>query len=154
MATVARRVRRWLAHTRFVPTPVYRLMVLAWLISGVVQLVYGAPNSVRVVGPSTWFDWVFISFQLLGAVLTLTGLYLVESNSEHATKMHRSLGMEFIGIVFLQTVVAINVVAIAYNEGRIPAAGTTWMGIIFATWLLWRERDILRVVRVLGRRPQ
>lgn len=154
MSGAVHRVRRWLAHTRFVPTPVYRLMVVSWLISGLLQFVYGAPSSVVIQGPASWFDWAFVIAQLLSAVMLLGGLYLVEGNTAHATRLHRSLGLEFLGIIGLQTVIAVQVVAATFNQGRIPSAGTTWMGIVFAVWLIWRERDILRVVRVLGRRPQ
>lgn len=148
---IIHRVRRLLAHTRRVPTQVYRLMVVAWAISGVIQFIYGPPNSVMSQSGEGWFDLLFVSCQLGSAVLVLVGLYLVEENTQHATRLHLSLTIELIGSIGIQTVIAVNVAAIIYNENRVPAAGTTWMSILFAVWLLFRQCGILRTQRRLTR---
>lgn len=158
-------VRKWvarlLAHTRFVPTPVYRLMVLAWMVSGVLQLLYGAPTSVRDTAAAGWFDWAFVLCQLVAAWLVFTGLYFIEENitldfvseaeaRRYADRLKISLVLELVGIIGLQTIIAVQVAASAYYQGRVPSAGTTWMAIIFALWLGVRQRDIVRAQKVLS----
>lgn len=162
---LSNRVGRWLSHTRFVPTPVYRLVLIAAGISAVLQLGYGAPISVTATSDTGWFDWTFVGFQLLGAVLALWGLYLVEgetpppwvdgTDAAHREidpeRLQRSLTMELLGLIFLQTCMAIQIVAtVAYN-GRVPSALWTWMGIVFWLWSFFRDRDIIRAIRRLTR---
>lgn len=157
---VQRWVSRLLAHTRFVPTPVYRLMVLAWLSSGVLQLIYGAPASVRDTASAHWFDWAFVTCQLVAAALVFAGLYFIEENTtaefvtnaqaaRYAQRLRISLTLELVGIIGLQTIIAVQVVSSTYYQGRLPTAGTTWMAIIFALWLGVRQRDILQAQRTL-----
>lgn len=161
---VTRRVTRWLSHTRFVPTPIYRLILLAAGISASLQLVYGAPDSVTATSGSSLFDWLFVGFQLVGAVSAIWGLYLVEgenappwaeSPGDHHTmdpsKLQRSLTLELFGLILLQTVIAIQIVASSAYAGRIPSALATWMMIVFWLWSFFRDRDIIRALRRLTR---
>ncbi|QHB37754.1 hypothetical protein I5G63_gp013 [Mycobacterium phage Imvubu] len=161
---VTSRVGRWLAHTRFVPTPLYRLVLLAAGVSAVLQLVYGAPESVTATSQAGWFDWLFVGFQLVGAVCAIWGLYLVEGENAppwvespgdphtiDPEKLQRSLTLELFGLILLQTCMAIQIVAtIAYN-GRVPSALSTWVVIVFWLWSFFRDRDIIRAVRRLTR---
>lgn len=145
-------VRRFLSHTRYVATPVYRLMVVAWLISAVLQLSTGKANvSIRDGGPGGAWDWIVLGFQIAGPVTCLVGLYLVAENSHHASKLSRSLTLELIGIIELEMVIAWQIAGATINQGTIPTAGTSWMGIIFGVWMLFRMRAILRAQRELGR---
>ena len=153
------RVRAFLAHTRFVPTPVYRLMVLAWAVSGLLQILYGAPSSVRQTAPP-WFDWAFVVAQLLSSTFVLVGLYYVEENLDptitedealiYNGRLRVSLTLELMGIIGLQTVVAVQMASVWFDYGRPPAAGTSWMAILFALYLCFRERDILTAQRKLA----
>jgi hypothetical protein len=166
-------VGRWLSHTRFVPTPLYRLMLIAAMISGVLQLVYGAPAAVTdAAGNANWFDWTFVLIQLGAAVLTFWGLYLVEGENAppwvsqtspimepdprtlDPGKLHRSLTMELIGLFGLQTAMALQIVSQMISLGRVPSSMTVWMGIVFWTWAWFRVRDIVRAVRKLTRKPR
>lgn len=162
MATF-RRVRQFLAHTRFVPTRVYRLMVLAWLISGVLQLLYGAPVSVQdSSGSAAWFDWAFVGAQLLSAIFIIVGLYLVEEHTKdhvfvdeaeakkYSDRLNLSLTIELMGVIGIQTVIVVQAAATTFYYGRIPAAGTTWMALLFAVFLSFRARDIIKAQRKLA----
>lgn len=161
MATF-RRVRQFLAHTRFVPTRVYRLMVLAWLISGVLQLLYGAPISVQdSSGEQNWFDWAFVGAQLLSALFILVGLYLVEEHvdpfvdeaeaARYSDRLNLSLTIELMGVIGIMTVIVVQTAATTFYYGRVPAAGTSWMAILFAVFLGFRVRDIVKAQRKLAR---
>ncbi|QGH75267.1 membrane protein [Mycobacterium phage Quesadilla] len=163
------RVGRWLAHTRFVPTPLYRLILVAAVISSVLQLVFGAPVSVSAVARSESFSWAFVALQLAGAVLALIGLYLVEGESPppwtttgpdiaaaerakiNPEKLHRSLSIELLGLIFLQTVIAVQLAASAFDQGRIPSSLAIWVLAVFWGWSFFRDRDILRAMRKLTR---
>lgn len=155
--------RRALAHTRFVPTRVYRLMVVAWLISGVLQLLYGAPESIQSTsGPAGWFDWAFVVAQLLSSIFILTGLYLVQEHTKdyvfvdereakkYNERLTLSLTIELMGVIGIQTVIAVQVAASAFYQGRVPSAGVTWMAIMFAVFLSFRARDIVKSQRMLA----
>lgn len=156
------RVQHLLLHTRVVPTQLYRLMVLAWGISAVVQLVVGVPVSVAAAVEAIWFSWTFTILQLCGAVTVLTGLYLVDGNTidnvepsqarKMIDKLNRSLALELIGIIELEIVIAWQITASAYYAGTLPPAGSSWMTIIFGLWILTRVRDIIRTQRELTRR--
>lgn len=164
MANVTVVVGRWLAHTRFVPTPLYRLILMAAVVSAVLQLGYGAPDSVSQTSQSSLFDWAFVGFQLVGAVSALCGLYLVEgelpapwvvASGEHPaidpSKLQRSLTLELFGLILLQTVMAVQIVASTAYAGRIPSALSTWMVMVFWAWSFFRDRDIIRALRRLTR---
>lgn len=143
-----------MAHTRFVPTQLYRLMVLSWGISGVVSLATRPADSVTTVANGvwlSWFDWFLPIAQIAAAVTVLTGLYLVQGSTHHARKLGRSLLLELIGIIELEMVIAWQTAASVIYQGRVPSAGTSWMAIIFGTWILVRVRDIVRAQRELGR---
>lgn len=146
-----RRVLGALAHTRIVPTPLYRLMLLAWLVSGIVCLFYGPSASIQSQGPA-WFDWTFVGLQITGSALALVGLYSVENNTQHATRLHLSLNLELLGLILLQTVIALQITATTFDQGRPPVTGGTWMAAIFCVWSFIRARDILRAVSALSRR--
>ena len=166
MATTGR-VGRWLAHTRFVPTPLYRLILVAATASSVLQLVYGAPAAVTAVVKSEAFSWAFVGLQLVGAILALIGLYLVEGETpppwttdgptlyeDHRPeidpeKLHRSLTIELLGLIFLQTVIAVQLTASTFDAHRIPSSLALWMVAVFWVWSFFRDRDILRAMRKL-----
>ncbi|AGT12918.1 hypothetical protein KAYACHO_14 [Mycobacterium phage KayaCho] len=168
MSTLTARVGRWLAHTRFVPTPLYRLVLIAAGISAVLQLINGAPASVTATADTGWFDWAFVGFQLIGAVCALWGLYLVEGDTPtpwaawaatvtgevpeiDPEKLQRSLTLELVGLIALQTCMAIQIVSTVAYYGRVPSALWTWMGIVFWLWSFFRDRDIIRAIRRLTR---
>ncbi|QHB37323.1 hypothetical protein I5G58_gp021 [Mycobacterium phage BirdsNest] len=164
---VSRRVGSWLAHTRFVPTPLYRLILTAGVISSLLQFIYGAPVSVAAVSDSAAFNWAFVVVQFVGAVLALTGLYLVEGETPppwvsvadvargraeiNPEKLHRSLSIELLGLIFIQTVIAVQLAASTLDQGRIPSSLAIWALAVFWAWSFIRDRDILRALRKLTR---
>lgn len=147
---LVRVVRRLLGHTRFVPTPLYRLLVIGQVLAGVSQLVFGPPASVSENSPA-YFDPLFCIASFVAGALTLSGLYLVEESTTNARQLHRSFSLELVGLMLLQTVIAINVVGVIYQLGTPPTAGSTWFQIMFWLWGWFRVRDLLRVIKVLGR---
>lgn len=161
---IGNRISRWLSHTRFVPTPLYRLVLIAATISALLQLVYGAPESVSSTAQAGWFDWSFVAFQLVGALCALGGLYLVEGESPppwsgtpeiprdiNPERLHLSLSLELLGLIALQTCMAIQIVSTINYNGRVPSALATWIAIVFWLWSFFRDRDILRALRKLTR---
>jgi hypothetical protein len=154
MMAVRKRVLRFLTHTRFVPTPLYRLMVLAWGISGVLSLPFlmGPAESVREVNNS-WLDWALPVLQIGAAVTVLTGLYLVEGNTHHASKLARSLTLELFGIIEIEVVIAWQIAAATIYQDRVPTSGPSWMAIVFGSWILFRVKDIVLATRKLGETP-
>ena len=153
-----------MAHTRFVPTPLYRLVLMAATVSAMLQLVYGAPESVSVTSQASWFDWLFVGSQLVGALCALSGLYLVEGDNPwllrvgeephelDPEKLQRSLTLELFGLIALQTCVAIQIVSTTAFYGRVPSGLATWMMIVFWVWSFFRDRDIIRAIRKLTRK--
>ena len=159
---VTRWVVRALAHTRFVTTPLYRLVLVAALFSALLQLVYGAPNSVVATSGGGWFEWVFVAFQIVGSTAALGGLYLVEGESPWSInpsppvvpdppRLQVSLTLELWGLICLQTVMAIQIAASTFYQGRVPSSLALWLVIVFWVWSLFRSRDIIRALRRLTR---
>ena len=143
-------VRRFLGHTRFVPTPLYRLLVVGQVLAGVCQLTFGAPASVSDNSPH-YFDLAFCMMSFTAGALMLGGLYLVEANTTDPIKLHRSFSMELLGLVLLQTVIAISVAGVLFQLGTPPTSGATWFQIMFWCWGWFRVHDLVRVIRLLGR---
>ena len=164
LMNLGNRIGRWLSHTRFVPTPLYRLVLIAAGISAILQLAFGAPESVTATAQACWFDWMFVVFQLIGAVCAITGLYLVEGENPvpwavspahppdiDPERLHRSLTLELLGLIFLQTCMAIQIVSTINYNGRPPSALSTWIAIVFWAWSFFRDRDIIRALKKLTR---
>lgn len=147
------KVRRGLRHTRIVPSgspPLYRLNLLGLLISGIISAAIGeAPTSVEETA-SQWYSWSFIIGQLIATTMVLIGLYSEDGSSEHAAKLRRSLATEFTGLVFLQTVIIINVVAVMFMNTAPPAAPSSWLMIMFGSWIgRTRMPEIWRAIKEL-----
>lgn len=142
-------IRIVLAHTRFVPTPLYRLLVVGQILAGVAQLAFGAPASVTANAPH-YFDYVFIAFSLLGGVITLVALYFIDGSTENAKKLHGSLNLEFLGLIFIQTAITLNVVGVFFTLGT-PTSGGTWFQIMFWGWAWFRMGAIIKATRALTR---
>ena len=151
MAPIRRAVRRFLGHTRFVPTPLYRLLVLGQIIAGICQLTIGPPSGVSTAEPPHYFVIGFCVTSLVAGTLMLAGLYLVEESTTDAEKLHRSFTLELVGLVLLQTVIAANTVGVIFDLGTPPTSGATWFQIMFWCWAWFRIRDLVRVIKVLGR---
>lgn len=128
---------RALGHTRVVESgspPLYRLLVVGVVISGIAQaFAQEAPESITAQTPP-WFDYAFIGFTLMSGILILVGLYLVDENRYHARKLADSLSIERLGLAFLMTVIAVNVVAVVFYYGRPPTSMASWWQIMFWLW--------------------
>ena len=82
-------IGKWLRHTRIVRSgspPLYRLMLVGVVLSGITQWYDGSStDSVAVLTPD-WFDYAFITLTIVGGLLCLAGLYMATENRFHATK--------------------------------------------------------------------
>lgn len=109
-----------------------------------------APQSVTDNTPE-YFDYLFIGLQLIATVMIIAALYWEDGSSHHAAKLRHSLAVEFVGLIFLNTVILVNVVAVMfYNQGP-PSAGSTWLLIVFGTWIMFtRLPEIWRATRELS----
>lgn len=144
--------RQALLHTRVVQSgspPLYRLLVIGVIISAVFQgFAQEAPESITAQTPG-WFDWAFIGFTGVSGVLILAGLYLIDENRFHARRLADSLMMERLGLAFLMTVIAVNIVAVVFYYGRPPTGmGSIWQ-CMFWLWGWTRLRDIRKALRGL-----
>ena len=148
---VTRWVVRALAHTRFVTTPLYRLVLVAALFSALLQLVYGAPNSVVATSGGGWFEWVFVAFQIVGSTAALWSINPSPPVVPDPPRLQVSLTLELWGLICLQTVMAIQIAASTFYQGRVPSSLALWLVIVFWVWSLFRSRDIIRALRRLTR---
>jgi hypothetical protein len=142
-------VRLVLAHTRFVPTPLYRLLVVGQIFAGLSQLIFGAPASVTENSPH-YFNNVFIAFSLLGGVVTLVALYFIDGSTKDAKKLHASLNLELLGLILIQTAITINVAGVFFTLGT-PTSSGTWFLIMFWGWAWFRMGAIVKATRELSR---
>ncbi|AKG94818.1 hypothetical protein SEA_COROFIN_19 [Mycobacterium phage Corofin] len=147
-----RRFQLVVRHTRYVYSgspPLYRLMMIGTVLSAVAQAFdRDATLSVASYLP-TWADWLFIGAQFVAGLMVWVSLYLVDENREHATRLNDSLYLELLGLIVMQTVIAVNVVAVAFYYGRQPTGQGSWLQIMLSVWIWTRIRDILRTLRKL-----
>lgn len=147
-------VRRAMGHTRLVPAgnpPLYRLILMALCISSVLQLIYGEPPvSVRSVA-AAWYDYAFVLAQAFGSALCIIGLYMIDGNRLHATRLYQSLGVEFTGLLIVQTCIIANTTAVWFYYDRPPTAPASWIALGFSLWAWFRMWDIRRTMKGLAR---
>ncbi|UYL88128.1 membrane protein [Gordonia phage Evaa] len=137
MRTFLRGIGVALRHRRIVQSgspPLYWQMLLAAIISGVLQLVLGAPESVARTGESSAVDYMFMGFQLAGGLIALGALYIADGSSRHAERLYWSLSFEAFGLMLTATSIAVYAVAVTYNNGGPPTSFATWGLIMFAIW--------------------
>ena len=154
MKNPIRVVRSALKHTRLVASgspPLYRLMVVGAVISGIIQAANGQASIAVADNSFPWFDYAFITIQLLAAVGVLLSLYMIDGTRYDAAKLHRSLNIEFISLILLQTAIAVNVTAAGFFNDGIPPAQGTWFTIMFFLWALTRLWEIRRAIGDLTR---
>ncbi|QNL30143.1 membrane protein [Gordonia phage Mariokart] len=127
-----------LRHRRIVQSgspPLYWQMLLGAIISGVSQIIAGAPESVnRSSGEAATVDYMFCGFQLVGAVISLASLYVEDGSARHAERLYWSLAFEGFGLVLLFTASAVYVGAVTVNNGHPPTSMATWYVIMFSVW--------------------
>ncbi|UBF41621.1 membrane protein [Gordonia phage CaiB] len=150
---VWRAVRAALSARRVVKSgspPLYWQLLVAAVVSGALQLVYGAPESVSRQGGNS-VDYMFLALQLTGAVVALGSLYMEEGSTRHAERLYWSLAFEAFGLIILTTAAVVYAVAVWYNNGRPPSSMGTWFIIMFGVWSvrtrlpqIWRALQELR----------
>lgn len=147
-------LRHALLHTRVVQSgspPLYRMMIIGVIASGISQAFAAeAPESITAQTPP-WFDYAFIGFTLLSGILVLAGLYLIDENRYHASKLADSLSIERLGLSFLMTVIAVNIVAVMFYYGRPPTGMGSWWQIAFWLWGWGRLGEIRKTLGELTR---
>ncbi|AER47666.1 hypothetical protein [Mycolicibacterium goodii] len=145
-------LRLLLSHTRIVQSgspPLYRMLLVGNVISAILMIVDGQiPESVANNAPG-WFDAAFIGGQLFAGILALTALYMEDGSTRHATRLHRSLSLEWAGLMFMQTINGVYFVAVTFNNSGPPTSGATWYVIMFWLWVWVRMRDIRRALKEL-----
>lgn len=139
-------------HTRRVTSgnyPLYRILIVCSLLSAIAQaLNRQATESVSAVAPA-WFDWTFIGLQGLAAGLILWGLYWSDDTHYDQERFNDSLNLEFAGLLFMQTVITVNMVAVVFYYDRPPTTQGSWLQIGLWFWIWFRGWEIYKVIRGL-----
>lgn len=142
--------------------PLYRLMMVGSVISGIILLTIGKiPASIQDASPNDSWKYLTLFFQALGGILALCGLYYditrIKVISEGLNKieissirLHRSLILERTGVIMTIIVILSYLWGVIWQNHSVPAAQATWFGIIFA-WYLIRTRlpEISRAIKEL-----
>ncbi len=124
-------------------------MLVGAFISAVIQLSTGKTTISLEAAAPPQFIFVFVLIQLAASTLCLASLYMIDGNKYHATRLHRSLTVELIGLIFLQTAIAINVTASGFFNSGLPPSPGTWFTIMFWLWSWTRVGEIRRATREL-----
>lgn len=120
---------RGASHT--VGYPLYRILALFVIPPAILQLIYWeAPDSIKSSTPS-WYDAIFIIFQLLGAVFVLLSLSM--DNTSTAAQVER-LGVILMGAVGFAYFLA----AWEYVGPRPPLTVASWLQLGFSFFCLIR----------------
>ena len=126
-------------------------MVLGAIFSGSIQMLNGQASTAVTENSFPWFDYAFFTIQSLAAIGVLLSLYMIDGTRYDAKKLHRSLNIEFISLIFLQTAIAVNVTAAGFFNDGIPPGQGTWFTIMFFLWALTRLKEIRRAIGELTR---
>lgn len=143
---------RALGHTRRVTSgnyPLYRILIVCSLAAAVAQAMdRNATMSVSAIAP-TWFDWSFIGAQAVASLMVLWALYSYDEANYDQERFNDSLNLEFIGLLFMQTVITVNLVAVMFYYGRPPTSQGSWLQIGLWFWIWFRAWEIWRTMRGL-----
>ncbi|MGO3325303.1 hypothetical protein [Gordonia sp. (in: high G+C Gram-positive bacteria)] len=122
--------------------PLYRLIVLGVLVSGILQTIYWkVPASVANSAPQA-FDVVYAAMQPAGAAVLLAGLY--------TRRALMSLQLERIGGTALATAGFMYTASVTINNGTVPLTAATWAIFMLSVYLVYRvTREIPREIRGL-----
>lgn len=124
-----RRVRRYNRHVQSGSWPLYRLIMVALLISSTLSLtISSTPDSVSALA-GTAADGLYLSAALAGSALVLVGLYI--------QKAWLSLQLERLGAILVATNAAVYAVAVIYTYGM-PTAAATWGSIALGIYCTYR----------------
>lgn len=124
--------------------PLYRLVILGILVSGVLQACYWeVPPSVSNTAPSM-VDLVFAVMQSAGAAILLAGLY--------TKRAMLSLNLERVGGIAVATAGFMYTCAVVLNNGGLPLTAATWSIFMLSIYLAFRVSvEIPREVRAIER---
>lgn len=127
--------------------PLYRLIVLGVLVSGILQIGYWeAPESV-VNTTAASFDYVYLTLQFAGAAFLLTGLFV--------RRAMLSLNLERIGGTALATAGFMYTAAVGLNNGGPPLSAATWAITMLSVYLVYRVfREIPREIHLVERKAK
>lgn len=145
--------RKAIHHTRVVTSgsyPLYRLMVMGAVISGILQVVFRkTPESLKSLGLHPAYDWFFLLMQLGGALTILVALYMENEEEPEPDHAHLSLSLEQTGLFFLGTAMVVFQFGVIVNNGGPPLAAVTWFGIAFIAYIIKRMREVRRAIKEL-----
>lgn len=142
------RAKRFFKHTRIVTSgnyPLYRLMALAAVVSGIVQISMGKiPPSVSLLyrGLPDYWDYIFMLAQLIGGVLILVAVYMETDDNPSSDRMHLSLTIELIGLYFLLASILVYTFGVIFQNKGLPITMTSWFGIAMFIYGVKRFAEI------------
>lgn len=130
--------------------PLYRMILTGCLVSGFLQIIYGVPSSIGENSPE-WFDICIVLAQIISAGTVRLSLHMEDGSSLCPARLHRSLSVEAVGLIFLQTVLAVTFVAVIIQNGGPFKATVTWIAFEFWLWVWTRLFGIRKAMRELER---
>lgn len=111
--------------------PLYRLIIGAAILSGVIQLVtWTPPASVEQTG-AWWTDLVYVIAQPLGAIIVGVSMYLEQDTGLRVQ-------VERIGNILLSFACLFYFLSVAVNNGSIPVTFGTWCNLAVGVYLIVR----------------
>lgn len=147
-------LRRTLSRTRVVRSgspPLYRMLIIGSLCASITQAVdRDSLISVTRMTPD-WFDYPFIALGIIASLMILVSLYMTDENKFDPERLNDSLNLELIGLLILQTLIVVNIVALVFYYRDSPSGMGSWFQVFFGVWSINRCREIRRVVRDLTR---
>ena len=127
------------------------MIAVGVFIVGLAQLITDdQPDTFTALTPD-WFDDIFDSFTALSGLLILVGLYFINENRYHATRLALAMHVERVGLSFLMTIVAMSVTAATMYHHALPMTLGTMGQIVFWLWGWTRLHEIRRALKGLTR---
>lgn len=111
--------------------PLYRLIISAAVLSGIIQLItWTPPASVEQTG-AWWTDLVYMIAQPVGAIIVGFSMHM-----RHDTGLR--VQVERIGNIMLATACLFYFFSVAFNNGSIPVTFGTWCNLAVGVYLIVR----------------
>lgn len=127
--------------------PLYRLIVLGVLISGILQIGYWEPPESVVNTSAASFDYIYLALQFAGSAILLVGLFV--------RRALLSLNLERVGGTALATAGFMYGAAVTINNGGPPLSAATWAIIMLSVYLVFRVLwEIPREIRLVERKAK
>lgn len=153
MEKIAKFTRRIIRKSRIVESgsyPLYRLISLSAIISGICQMVTRTwPQSFVEATSADWAGWAFSAIQFVGGLMVWCALYMHTDSEPVLAKVQLSLSLERMGCALMISAIGTYTYGVIEQNDSFPKTWATWALMLFGIYLIYRLVEIRRALKEL-----